>query len=296
MRAIAVAVLIVALPVSAFAQTVITPQRFDRAPWWMDQPIIASTGYVKTDILANRASFSASFQVVGKTAPEATRAAADKVRALGQALSSYDPLKVRVQTTFNMRPIYDQYRDKDGNLIANQRADKIDSYEVNANVSVEIRDVSLVEQVYATVLAARPTSTQQVYFSLDPDNATKTELYGKAVADAARRARLSVEATGARLGPVKLIDPTGRACETDVLVAGAPRGADGILADDVGMFPDRNINEAVRRVAGAAAPPPPPPPPPPAPGQLNPEDMRLPLQAPLRPLTAKACVVYSLAG
>lgn len=294
MRAMAAAILVVAVPASAFAQTVISPQRFDRAPWWMDQPIIASTGYVKADLLANRASFSASFQVVGKTAPEATRAAADKVRALGQALSGYDALKVRVQTTFNMRPIYDQYRDKDGNLIANQRADKIDSYEVNANVSVDIRDVALAERVYATVLAARPTSTQQVFFTLDPDNATKTDLYGKAVADAARRAKLSVEATGAHLGPVKLIDPTGRACETDVLVAGAPRGGDAIIAQDVGSFPDRNINEAISRAAPPAPPPPPPPPPPSGSGRLNPEDMQLPLQPPLRQLTAKACVVYTL--
>jgi uncharacterized protein YggE len=258
MRAIVITLIAAALPASVSAQTVLQPQRFDSAPWWMDQPIIASTGYVKADLLANRASFSASFQVVGKTAPEATRAAADKVRALGQALADYDPLKVRVQTTFSMRPIYDHYRDKDGNLVANQRADKIDSYEVNANVSVDIRDVSLAERVYATVLAARPTSTRQVNFSLDPDNATKTDLYGKAAADAARRAKLSVEATGARLGPVKLIDPTGRACETDVLVAGASRVGDSILADDVGSFPDRNINEAMSRVAGAPAPPPPP--------------------------------------
>jgi uncharacterized protein YggE len=299
MRTIAAILLAAALPGAAFAQTsVATPPRFAPAPWWMDQPIIASTGYVKADVLANRAAFSASFQVVGKTAPEATKAAADKVRELGRALAAYDPSKVVVQTTFSMRPIYDQYRNREGNLVDNQRADQIDAYEVNANVSVEVRDVALAERAYATVLAARPTSTQPVYFSLQPDSDVNTALYGRAVLDAARRARLSIEATGARLGPVKLIDPTGRACETDVLVAGARRVTDSIIADDIGAFPDRNIAEAISRAA-PPAPPPPPPPPPPAPGGgngLNPADMQLPLQAPLQTITAKVCVVYGLAG
>ena len=292
MRILLAALLASCVPAAAAAQAlaVQAPPRYGPAPWWMDQPIIASTGSVKADVLANRASFTASFQVVAKTAPEATRAAADKVRELGQALAAYGAAKVTVQTTFNMRPIYDQYRNREGNLVENQRADEIDAYEVNANVSVEVRDVALVERVYARVLAARPTSTQPVYFSLEADNATNTELYGLAVSDAARRARLSVEATGARLGPVKLIDPTGRACETDVLVAGAPRGGDEVLAYDVAPVLQARV-------------PPPPPPPPPAPprapgagGELNPADMQLPLQPPLRTLNARVCVVYSLVG
>ena len=211
MRTIVAIFLATTLPASAFAQTatMIAPSRYAQAPWWMDQPIIASTGYVKADVLANRASFTASFQVVGKTAPEATRAAADKVKELGRALAAFDPAKVVVQTTFSMRPIYDQYRNREGNLVENQRADQIDVYEVNANVSVEVRDVTLAERAYATVLGARPTSTQPVYFSLEPDSEVNTALYGRAVADAARRAKISVEATGARLGAVKLIDPTG---------------------------------------------------------------------------------------
>ena len=68
MRTLAAILLATILPATALAQTatVITPGRYDPAPWWMAQPIIASTGYVKADVLANRASFSASFQVVGK--------------------------------------------------------------------------------------------------------------------------------------------------------------------------------------------------------------------------------------
>jgi uncharacterized protein YggE len=258
----------------------------------MREPVIASIGYVQTEIPANRAGFSATFQVIDKTAPEATKAAADKVRALGEALRAFGADKVRVETTFTMRPIYDQYRDKDGNLIDNQRADKIDKYEVNAVVRIEVREVALLERAYATVLAARPTTTQPVYFRLEPDNQTKTWLASEAIKDAARRAKLATDATGGRLGAVKVIDPTGRACQTDVL-AGWPSYSSG-SAQPTDVSSDRSY---------AMAAPPPPPPPPPAPvaarggaasQTLRPEDMQLPLQPPLQKLQDTACVVYGL--
>lgn len=260
-------------------------QRYGLAPWWMDKPIIASSGFVETEILANRGQFSASFQAVNRNLSEATRLATEKVRPLAQSLAAYGPNRVRVATSFSQRPIYEQYRDKEGNLLNNQRSDKIDSYEVNASISVTLRDVSLAEAVYSSVLAARPTTTQPVYFSLEPTNEAKTELYGKAVADAKRRAELSVQGAGASLGAVKLIDPTGRACQTDVLVAGAPQdGFGGGYAQDVPV--------PMAPMAMRAAPPPPPPPP--GGPALSAEDMRLPLQPPLQKITAQACVIYAL--
>ena len=296
------AALAFAAAVPASAQTVLPtaqPRLYDPAPWWMREPVIPATGHVRAEVRANRAGFSAGFQAIEKTAPEATRAAADKVRALGRALAAFGPEAVQVETTFTMRPLYDQYRDQQGRLIDNQRADQVERYEVNAEVRVQVRDVGLIERVYATVLAARPTRTDPVYFSLEADNATRTEMFGLAVADAARRARLAVEATGGRLGAVKLVDPTGRACATDVLLAGAPRNdpASDTMVQDIVV---------TGKVAGRAPPPPPPPPPPPmaapAPPRggaaaeqvLRPEDMQLPLQAPLQELTATACVVYAL--
>ncbi|MGC8001088.1 SIMPL domain-containing protein, partial [Salmonella enterica] len=80
------------------------------------------------------------------------------------------------------------------NILENQRADKIERYEVSASVRIEVRDTAVLEQVYATVLAAKPTSTGQVSFRLEPTNATKTWLAAEAGKDAARRARQATEA------------------------------------------------------------------------------------------------------
>jgi hypothetical protein len=133
---------------------------------------------------------------------------------------------------------------------------------------------------------------QQVFFRLEPDNDTNTELFKAATADAARRAKLATEATGAHLGRVMLIDPTSRACETDVLGAGAPRG----YGEDAGGVQEVVVTGS-RRAQFAPSPamaPPPPPPPPPAPGEeVAPGDI-LPLQPPLQTLQRKVCVVYGL--
>jgi len=272
-------VLAVAAPAAAQTVGVINPSPYGAAPWWMREPIIASLGTVHTQIRANRGSFEAAFQAVEPSAPDATKAAAAKVRALTDALRAFDHDKVRVATTYSTRPLYEQYRDKDGNRVDNERPDKIERYETSVEVTLDVRDLGLLEKVYATVISAGPSSARPVYFSLMPDNATNTELSRLAVADAAARARLAAESAGARLGPVKLIDPTGRACQTDVLVAGAPRSF------GTGNQP---MSEVV--VTGARVAPPPPAPPPPG------ESLQVTLEPPLEDLTETACVVYALAG
>lgn len=264
---------------------------YDKAPWWVQTPVITQTGYVRTEVPANRAQFSASFLAVGKTADQAQAKAVEQTRALTEALRKLGPDKVQINTGFSMRALYEQYRDKDGNRIENQRGDKIDSYQVTLTVTVKVLDTSILERAYALVLAASPTSTQQVYFTLEPENETKTWLYSEAVKDAARRANLAVTASGARLGGVKVIDPTGRACQTDILARGEPKDGEDQDAYTV------QLTGARARMAA--------PPPAPAPQMAERASAVDQLEAkaaqnafiqepPLHILTAQACVVYGL--
>jgi hypothetical protein len=318
MRHLALSLLaLTALPVSALAQT--PPAQIGAAyvpaPWWMNQPVIASIGYVRVELPANRANFTARFQVVERSSADATTKAADKVRELAKALESAGADKVRVTTTFTTNPLYEQYRDKEGAVQENRRADKIERYQVDAVITVEVRDIDLVEQTYAAVVAARPSSTSAVGFGLEPENESKTALYTEAVKDAARRAKRSVAAAGGVLGGVKVIDPTSRACQTDVL-AGWPsyQSGEGLQpatvksmygGGDFAGLPAGNITDGkrtqVRIIGGANA----------AdgdgavtfyynyghndPGSVQPEAMTLPLQPPMESMMAQACVVYGLA-
>lgn len=268
--------------------------RYVPAPWWMRDPVIASLGHVRAEVPANRAAFSATFQSIDRTAAAASRKAADQVRALSQALAAYGVDAVRVETTIATRPLYDQYRDESGVLRDNARSDRIERYQADATVSVSIRDMAVLERVYATVIASQPTSTGAVRFDLQPDNAVKTWLQGEAVKDAARRAREAASNAGTSLGGVRVIDPTGRACETDVLAGWPSYSSGGAQATDV------DASEIVVTAARRRAPSAPPPPPAPVvvggagPSEAQIESARLALQPPLRELTDRACVVYAL--
>lgn len=267
------------------------------SPWWMREAVIGSIGFVETEAPTNRATFTASFQAVARTSAEANTEAAEKARGLARTLQALGAERVRVETSLFTRPLYQQYRDRDGNVQTNAREDQVERYAATATVAVEVRDIGLVQRVYNQVVAAKPAATSSVSFSLEPDNETKTQLYAAAVRDAARRARLATEAAGGRLGAVRVIDPTGRACETDVL-AGVNTGRGHDLLPESVALNDIVVTGQARRPAA------PPPPPPPAPqvqvettggGSVQPE-AALPLQPPLQKLTATACVIYALAS
>lgn len=288
----ATAVPALALPAVATAQTppASLGDRYVPAPWWMRDPVIASVGYVRAEVPANRAGFGATFQSIERSAADASRKAADQIRALSQALAAYGVDAVRVETAITTRPIYDQYRDEAGVLRDNVRPDRIARYQADASVSITVRDVSVLERVYATVIASEPTSTSRVSFSLDPDNATNSWLQAEAVKDAARRAREAATNAGTSLGGVRVIDPTGRACETDVL-AGWPSYSSGA---EQATTVDEVVVTGSRVVRSAAPAPPPPPPGAAAPTEDQIEAARLAMQPPLRELTDRACVVYAL--
>lgn len=286
----------VATPVLAQTPPATIGDRYIPAPWWMRDPVIASLGQVRVEIPANRASVTASFQSVDRSVTEASRAAAEQVRALSRALSAYGADKVRVETSVTTQPLYDQYRDENGVMRDNTRADRVARYQADASVAVTVRDVALIERVYATIVAARPTAIGRVSFRLEPDNIWKANLQAEAIKDARRRAEAAAANAGAALGGVKIIDPTGRVCQTDVL-AGWPSyaagGGQATTVDDVVVTGSRI------RANGSAPPPPPPAPPPPPPSDGGPseaqiEAARLALQPPLQTLFDSACVIYGL--
>ncbi len=289
------------VPGQALAQTppATIGQQYVPAPWWMRDPVIASVGQVRTEIAANRAGFTAGFTALDRSAAEASRKAADLVRALSQQLATYGADKVRVETSLTTRPIYEQYRDEAGVMRDNVRADKIVRYQTEASVRLTIRDTAVLERAYATVVATQPTTLSPVYFSLEPENAWKTALAGEAMKDARRRAVAAAENAGAILGSVRVIDPTGRACQTDVL-AGWPSysAGGGQMQTDVDevVVTGSRMTRSEALMAPPAAPPPPPRPvrPGEAPDEAQIEAARLALQPPLQTMTDSACVVYGL--
>ena len=260
---------------------------YDKAPWWMNSPVITQTGFVFAEIPANRARFDAQFRTVADTVDKAQAKAIEQTRALNQALGRLGVDAVRVTTGFSMRALYEEYRDKDGNRIEDRRADKINGYEASLNLSLEVRDMAVLEKAYALVLAASPSSTGSIDFSLQPSNEQNSWMYTEAVKDAHARAQAAAEAAGGHLGAVKVIDPTGRACVTDILARGGSGARDDTQATEV------TVTGARRAMAMAA---PPPPPPPGSADALEAQASKTPFTQtpPLERIDAKACVVYGV--
>lgn len=282
---------------SAAAQTAVpSASPYDKAPWWMKESVITQTGYVFTEVPANRANFFATFLTVADTAEKAQALAIEQTRGLNQALDKLGKDKVRISTSFSMRALYEQYRDKNGNRIEDQRGDKIEKYQVSLNLSVEVRDTAQLEKAYALVLAAAPTSSTPINFSLQADNETNTWLYTEATKDAHARALQSATAAGGKLAGIKVIDPTGRACETDILARAPDTGWDPTAANYAPPVVQARMSPQYEMAAA----------PPPAPmtaglvagsaEYLEAKALQNPFiqTPPLQRLEAKSCVVYGL--
>ncbi len=238
------------VPVAAPAN--VTPvARYDSAPWWSASHVIAQTGTAFVELPANRADFSATFRGVGKDVVQAKTEAVTHAQGLVAALAKYDATQAGVTTGLAVQALYEQYRDSDGNKVDNARGDKINGYEVLLTLSIDVRDMTLLEKIFAQMQAASPTSATDIAFSLQPGNAAITQLAGAALRDARARAMAATEAAGGQLGAIRLVDPTGRACHSDLLAPGLQPGiVDSITAEDVGNFPDKSVAESMQRVAG----------------------------------------------
>lgn len=292
-------VLTLAAPAAADAQS--EPPaggRYVPAPWWMREPVIAATGQVHINLPANRAQFSATFSEVDGDSARALAAAARRSAALDAQLQAFGASKLQFTRTFVTVPLYRQYRDAAGNRVDNRRADEIENYQVTSTITISVQDVSVIEQVYAAVTAAQPSSVTTITWTLQPDDATVTALSITASHDATRRARESAEAAGARLGPARIIDPSGSVCATEVLT-GWPGFRPGEQSRDVtddAAFDNARGRGRADRLQGvpttAAPPPPPPPPAPPPPGTAASEQVTL--RPPMQRLADRACIIFSL--
>ena len=274
---------------SGYTQTATTTHNADAhtvpAPWWMRDPVIAATGHVHIELPANRARFSATFSEVNSDSARALANAAQRSAPLDARLQAFGATRVQFTRTFATQPLYRQYRDGEGNRVENARADQIESYQVTSTIVISVRDVAVIEDVYQAVTAAAPSSVSSINWTLQADDATISALAIAAMRDAARRAREGAEAAGASLGTVRIIDPSGSVCATQVLT-----GWPGFRAGEQSR--DESDDDSIIVSARASSAPPPPPPPPPPPGVAGTEQVTL--RPPMQRLADSACVIFAL--
>ncbi len=263
-------------------------------PYWWDKPVVEGMGRAIIEVNPNRASFSVTFVETEAQSSDATKLAVARAKLAYDAIRKVAGEKARVSTSVSVNAFYEQYKDKDGNIQTNDRADKVKGYEAKAFVTVTLSDPALAGRARAAALALGPQDSGRINIYLEQTADMQREALDQAAKDARERARLAATAAGGKLGDLLVLQEGSEPCMgswSSGQVARA-KGPDG------GNY----------RYAPAAMAPPPPPPPPPAPvatGKvgnrtvtITEQDLAgldLPSDPQTQTISASLCAIYTLA-
>jgi uncharacterized protein len=202
----------------AFAQTA-APQSprdyqedFYVTPYWTRTPMIEAIGRAELEVAPNRAAFTVTYLETEKDSKDAM------TRAVERARLAYDTIKktagetARVQSSVSVQPYFEQYRDGDGNVTENTRADKIKGYQARASMSVTVEDVALAGKARAAALALGPEDSSPLNIYLQQTAEMTRAAYEAAVADGAARAKATASASGTTLGRLMTAQEGGGPC------------------------------------------------------------------------------------
>jgi len=178
----------------AFAQ-----EAFDR-PYWLDRSVVEAIGRANTYAPADNASFSVTFTEVADNARAALFAASDRARLAEAAVRSRGGVGVLVRAETQVNAIYREYRNAEGERVSAEREDRVENYSASVRLAVQVRDMSRVADVQAAAVAVGPEATSDIDYDIIDRSAVGLNVYRAAVQDAAARARVAAEATGAPLG------------------------------------------------------------------------------------------------
>ena len=219
-------------------------------PYWWDKPVVEGMGRAMLDVAPNRARFDLSFVETDDQSDASMK------KAVAQAKIAYDAIKkvagdkARITTSVNVTAFYKQYKDKEGNVQTNTRADQVEGYEARVSMSVVLLDTSLAGRARAAALALGPQDAGRVSIYLEQTAEMQRAVLDAAAKDARQRAQLAATAAGGRLGDILVVQEGNSSCMGNWSSSQVAR----VLGD----------GDSYNRYAPAPAYAPPPPPPPPS--------------------------------
>lgn len=199
---------------SAFAQVspVMLQVRTFEQPYWTKQPVIEALGRAKLQVPPNRARFSVEFRETNTKAGDAMQAAVERARIAYDAIKAAARDAARVKTSISIEPYYKQYRDRSGERIEDERADKVEGYAAEISLNVTMLDVNKAGEARAAALALEPEYSSELDVFLERTAEINRTAYEAAVNDAALRAKASARATGAKLGRLMVLQEGNGPC------------------------------------------------------------------------------------
>ncbi|MEZ5987348.1 MAG: SIMPL domain-containing protein [Hyphomonas sp.] len=181
-------------------------------PYWTRMPVIESIGRAEMQVAPNRASFSVVYLETDKNSDDAMKLAVQRGKVAYDAIKKIAGDKAIVQSSVSVEPYYQQYRNKDGDKVENDRADKIEGYEARVSLNVQVEDVPMAGKARAGALALGPETSTPLRTYLEATTEMNRAAYEAAVADGAARAKATASASGSKLGKLLVVQEGGGPC------------------------------------------------------------------------------------
>lgn len=257
-------------------------------PYWTRSPVVEVLGRANMEVAPNRASFSVTYLETDKDSKKAMQLAVERGRLAYETIKKTAGETAVIQSSVNVTALYEQYKDKDGNRIDNQRSDKIRAYEARVTLSVVVDQVAKAGAARAGALALGPENSSGLSTYLERTTEMNLASYEAAVKDGAARAKATAAASGATLGKLMVVQEGGGPCLGQW---------SSMAGSDYDYY----------RSAPAAMAPPPPPPPPPSPvasgmidgrqvtiTQAEIDSLNLPSDDKKQQISSSVCMIYAL--
>jgi len=167
-------------------------------------PTLTMAGEGSASAAPDQATVTSGVTSEGKTAREAVDANSKAMGALIDALKKAGIQAADLQTSgFSVQPRYAAPKEGSG------EAPHIDGYEVRNQVTVRIRDLTRLGAVLDTAVATGSNQIDGVAFGLADAAPVLDKARQAAVADAKRKAELTAQAAGVKLGRILTIAESG---------------------------------------------------------------------------------------
>jgi uncharacterized protein len=204
--------LLIGLTSLVLSAPALAQEKVFEAPYWTKSPVIEALGRAELEVAPNRAGFSVEFRQTGTKADIAMQAAVERARIAYDTIKKIAGDSARITSSVSVEPYYKQYRDRKGERIENDRADKVDGYAATASLKIVMLDVGKAGDARAAALTLGPEKSSALRVYLERTAAINRKAYEAAVEDGALRAKASAKAAGAKLGPLMVLQEGNGPC------------------------------------------------------------------------------------
>ena len=160
-------------------------------PYWIDKPVIEVIGRSNVMFNPNRVSMNFTIQEINENADEGLAKLTKRTKPVIEKVKSMLGKDDSITVNYRREAIYQQYKDKDGNKISNQREDKIENYVLRWDIAITTQKFEIVPKIKAEILAiGNSRMNNGEYYSFVPSTEQTRQVFQAAVEDGASRAEM----------------------------------------------------------------------------------------------------------